>query len=106
MPIIRLLSNQKRYLRVKPAHQTRKTQMCLEELQKLFRDLKGENKFLEKIEFLSGPRISFSTQHSLLWWNLVKFEQLDLEKITSQVGISVLVESVVLEEVYWNITAL
>lgn len=39
MPITLFLANEMRYFRLKPAHQTRKTQMCLEELEKMFRDL-------------------------------------------------------------------
>ena len=35
-PIILFSANEKRYFRLKPAHQTRKTQMCLGELEKCF----------------------------------------------------------------------
>lgn len=38
MPITLFLANEMRYFRLKPAHQTRKTQMCLGKLEKMFRD--------------------------------------------------------------------
>ena len=50
--------------------------------------------------------ILFIAERSLQLWNLVKFEPVDLEKFSYKMGISALVRSPVLEEVYWNIKAL
>lgn len=72
----------------------------------MFRDFYRKIVSLEKLEFTSGPRILFRAERSLLLWNLAKFEPVDLEKFSYKLGISALVRSPVLEEVYWNIKAL
>lgn len=61
---------------------------------------------LEKFEFIFGLRILFRVECSLLLWNLVKFEFVDLEKFLYKLGILVFVWLLVLEEVYWNIKVL